>query len=139
MQALRLGLNMFKKVLVRKDSAAAEGGCNSMILRLFAFVCVCSRLRAFICVLGPFFREPENCVCLRLRAFVCVQHPLLLHPLLRHPEKRQNGTELAEGHTNLLSAPAALPISSTFTTPSLSIKFAHFLEISYFKLEISCI
>ena len=29
-------------------------GCNSLILRLFAFVCVCSRLRAFTCVFGPF-------------------------------------------------------------------------------------
>ena len=61
-------------------------GCNSLILRLFAFVCVCSRFRACTCVFGP-FSEPEICVCLCLRALVCIRkHPLLLHPFLRHPE-----------------------------------------------------
>ena len=64
--------------------------CNSLILRLFAFVCVCSRLRAFICILGPLSESLKFafvCVCVRLRAFVRVcKHPLLLHPLLQHPD-----------------------------------------------------
>ena len=47
-------------------------GCNSLILELFAFVCVCLRLCAFISLFGPLFREPGICVCLHLRAFVCV-------------------------------------------------------------------
>ena len=40
-------------------------GCNSLIMLLFAFVCVCLRLSAFVCILGPHFREPEISVCLR--------------------------------------------------------------------------
>ena len=59
-------------------------GCKSLILRLFEFVCVCSRLCAFICVLGPFSESLKFafiCVCAHLFAFVCVcEHPLLLHP-----------------------------------------------------------
>ena len=40
-------------------------------LRLFAFVCVCLRLRAFSCILGPFLECPTSafvCVCAR---FLC--------------------------------------------------------------------
>ena len=57
-------------------------GCNSLILRLSAFVCICAHLRAFTCVLGPFSES------IRLR----LQHPLLLHPFcgtLRSREERR--------------------------------------------------
>ena len=49
----------------------------------FAFVRVCLRLRAFICVLGPSLESLKSVfVCVRLR----LQTPPLLHPLLQHPE-----------------------------------------------------
>ena len=35
-------------------------GCNSLILRLFAFVCICSQLCAFTCVFGPFSQSLKN-------------------------------------------------------------------------------
>ena len=60
-------------------------GCNSLILRLFAFVCVCSCLRAFICVLGPFSEGLKICLCLRLRAFVCVRLRLQTPPFSTPP------------------------------------------------------
>ena len=77
------------------QKGVCKRGCNSLILRLFAFVCVCLRLRTFICVLSPFSEGLKSafvCVCARLFAFVCVcKHPLLLHPLLRHPEDHHWG------------------------------------------------
>ena len=63
-----------------------------MILRLFAFVCVWSRLRAFVCILRPNSESLKSafvCVCARLFAFVCVcQRPLLLHPPFAAPDWR---------------------------------------------------
>ena len=60
-------------------------GCKSSILRLFAFVCVCLRLFAFVRVFGPISGSLKSafvCVCARSFAFACVcKHPLLLHPL----------------------------------------------------------
>ena len=50
-----------------------------MILRLFAFVCVCWRLRAFVCVPGPISESLTSafvCLCMCLFAIVCVcKHP----------------------------------------------------------------
>ena len=43
-------------------------GCDSLILRLFAFVFVCSRWRTFTCVFGPFSQSLKS-------AFVCVCAP----------------------------------------------------------------
>ena len=44
---------------------------NSLILHLFAFVCVCSRLRAFACVFGPFSESLKSAfVCVCARSFV---------------------------------------------------------------------
>ena len=68
-------------------------GCNSLILRLFAFVCVCARLFAFvcafICVLGP-FSETESLkfarVCVRSFASFAFANTSLYYTLLRHPE-----------------------------------------------------
>ena len=54
---------------------------NSLILRLFAFVCVCSRLRAFICVLGPFQRAWNP----RLSAFARFRSRLQTLPLILPP------------------------------------------------------
>ena len=80
------------------EKGVHKRGCSSLILRLFAFVCVRLRLRAFTCVLGPFSERLKSalvCVCGRLRAFVCAcKHPLLLHPLLRHPDWFQLGSFL---------------------------------------------
>ena len=50
-------------------------GCNSLILRLFAFVCVCLRFHELIRVLGPFSESLTSafvCLCARLIAFVSV-------------------------------------------------------------------
>ena len=60
-------------------------GCTSLI-------CVCSRLSAFVRVccgsLAESLKSAFVCVCARLVAFVCVcKHPVLLHPLLRHPDR----------------------------------------------------
>ena len=59
--------------------------------RVIVSFSICSHLSQFVRVclcFGSCFRELEICVCLRLRTFVCVRlrckHPLLLHPLLRH-------------------------------------------------------
>ena len=58
----------------------------------FAFVRLCPRWSAFARVFlrfGFLVREPEICICLRLRAFVCVcKDPLLLHYILRQPDKQ---------------------------------------------------
>ena len=50
-----------------------ERGCNYLILWLSAFVCICSRLHAFHCVLGPIsvsLKSAFVCVCAHLFAFI---------------------------------------------------------------------
>ena len=57
-----------------------ERGSNSLILHWFAFVCVCSRLCAFLCIVGSESASLKSalvCVCVRLLAFlICVNNPL---------------------------------------------------------------
>ena len=68
------------------EKGVRKRGCNSQILRLFAFACVCSRLCTFICALGPFsggLKFAFACVCLRLFAFA--NTPFYYTPLMRHP------------------------------------------------------
>ena len=89
---------------------------NSLILRLFAFVCVCSRLRAFTCVFGPFSESLKSAFGARSFAFSNTPlwlHPLVnekcaqiffLHKLFEHPQGSGTSRQKFPGHPRFLSS-----------------------------------
>ena len=91
----------------------------------FAFVRVCLHFLAFARVYLRFrslVRGPEICVCLRLRAFVCVcKHPLLLHPLLRHPEDSPTIFSSSSRGAPIFQFSGRRPIFQFWGTPGCSI------------------